>query len=120
MKTVLIIDDDYGMKSYAEKFISGFAVEQIYRLPDDESVLRKYDALIVDGQGISNGKYKNGLEFCKAYDKPEGQAVVFHSGNGAYRDDAAELRKRGVAIVTKGSNPEKLALAIRFQIDKEN
>lgn len=39
-------------------------------------------------------------------------------GYGGLLEDAAELSRRGVAIVTKGSNPEKLALAIRFQIDK--
>lgn len=119
MKTVLIIDDDYAMKSYVEKFVTGFVVKQIYRLPDDESDLKNYDALVVDGRGISNKKYKDGLEFCKLYDKPEGQSVVYHSGNGAYGDDAVELSRRGVAIVTKGSNPEKLALAVRFQIDKK-
>lgn len=118
MKSILIIDDSYMMKSYVEKFVAGFVVKQIYRIPDDESDLKKYDALVVDGQGIGNKKYKDGFEFCKSYDKPEGQSVVYHSGNGAYGDDAAELSRRGVAIVTKGSNPEKLALAIRFQIDK--
>lgn len=118
MKSVLVIDDSYMMKSYVERFVDGFVVKQIYRLPDDESDLRKYDALIVDGLGIGNKKYKDGLEFCKSYYKPDGQSVVYHSGNGVYGDDAAELNRRGVAIVLKGSNPEKLALAVRFQIDK--
>lgn len=118
MKSILIIDDTYTMKSYVEKFVAGYVVKQIYRLPDDESDLKNYDALVVDGIGIGNGKYRNGLEFCMAYDKPEGQAVVFHSGLVVHRNDAAELSRRGVAIVTKGGNPEKLALAVRFQIDK--
>ena len=120
MKKILVIDDDHFMKSFVEKFVSDVEVEQIYRLPEDESILAKYDGLIVDGSGISNSKHENGLAFCKQYDKPEGQSVVFYSGNGAYGDDAKELEKRGIAVVTKGSNPEKLALAVKFAMEKKS
>ena len=120
MKKILVIDDARYMRSFVEEFVPDVEVEQIYRLPEDESILAKYDGLIIDGSGISNSKYNNGLVFCKQYDKPEGQAVVFHSGNGVYGDDAKELGKRGIAIVPKGSNPEKLSLAARFAMEVKN
>ena len=120
MKKILVIDDDHIMKRFVEEFVSDVEVEQIYRLPEDESILAKYDGIIVDGSGISNSKHKNGLAFCKQYDKPEGQSVVFYSGNGVYGYDAKELEKLGIAVVTKGSNPEKLALAVKFAMEKKS
>lgn len=117
-KRVLIIDDDRVMKSYVEKFVEGFVVNQLYRIPDDLSVLLAYDAVVVDGLGIGNDRFEDGLDLCMHYDKPEGQSVVYHSGLGAYGRERDELSKRGVAVVTKGSDPEKLTLAIRFAMMK--
>ena len=111
-KRVLIIDDDSGMKSYVEKFVEGVVVNQLYRIPDDLSVLLAYDAIVVDGLGIGNNRFEDGLDLCIHYDKPEGQSVVYHSGLGAYGNDARILSERGVEVVMKGSNPEKLSLAI--------
>lgn len=117
-KTILVIDDDRIMKSFVEKFVEGYDVEQVYRIPDDLDVLRGYDAIVVDGLGIGNGRFKKGFDLCMAYDKPDGQSVVYYSGLGAYGRDRDALSERGVAVVTKGSNPEKLALAIRFAMTK--
>ena len=117
-KRVLIIDDDRGMKSYVEKFVEGVVVDQLYRIPDDLSVLLAYDAVVVDGLGIGNGRFDEGFDLCMAYDKPEGQSVVYYSGLGAYGRDRDALSERGVSVVTKGSDPEKLVLAIRFAMKK--
>ena len=117
-KRVLVIDDDRGMKSYVEKFVEGVVVDQLYRIPDDLSVLLAYDAVVVDGLGIGNGRFEEGFDLCMAYDKPDGQSVVYYSGLGAYGRDRDALSERGVAVVTKGSNPEKLVLAIRFAMKK--
>ena len=119
-RKVLVIDDCWGIvKTTIEKWSTGDVdVECVARIPDDLSCLSEYDALIVDGDGIGNGKFENGLEFLMSYDKPDGQAVVYHSGHGAYGDDKKNLEKRGVAVVTKGSNPEKLILAMRFAMEK--
>ena len=116
-KSILVIDDDRGMKSFIEKFMTGsFRIDQLYRIPDDLSVLSGYDAVVVDGLGIGNDMFKDGLDLLMEYDKPDGQSVVYYSGLGAYGCDLDALSERGVAVVTKGSNPEKLTLAIRFPI----
>lgn len=121
-KRVLIIDDDRGMKSYVEKFVEEYKADQLYRIPDDLSVLLAYDAVVVDGLGIRNGRFEDGLDLCMNYDKPEGQSVVYHSGLGASESDRMALWERGISFVTKGSNPDKLANAIRIPImaKKEN
>lgn len=116
---VLVIDDAPFMEVYVKKFMPpDTQVTYIRHLPEDESVLSQFDALVVDGDGIGNKKWKHGLDFCKSYDKPEGQAVVFYSGLSAYGADALELERRGIANLPKGGNPEKLALCIRFPMPK--
>ena len=117
-KRVLVIDDSRMMRGFVEKFVPGVEVEQVFRIPDDESVLAQYDALVVDGEGIGNSRWRHGLDFCKQYEKPEGQAVVFYSGLSAHGADAAELERRGIANLARGCNPEKFALAVRFAMER--
>ena len=119
-KKVLVIDDSQMMKDFVEKFCYGCEVEQIHRLPDSFWGLDKYDAIIVDGHGIGNAIWKNGMEFLRDYEKPEGQSVVYYSGCGAYGEERDMLEAKGVAVVTKGSNPEKLWLAVRFPMSKQS
>lgn len=116
---VLVVDDASSTAGYVKKLMPDARVVHYWRLPEDESVFSQFDALVIDGEGIGNKKWKHGLDFCKAYDKPEGQSVVFHSGLCAYGDDAAELERRGIANITKGGNPEKLVLSIRFPMAKQ-
>lgn len=120
MRKVLVIDDCYFMKEYVEKFVSDVEVDRCYRLPEDESILAKYDALVIDGEGIGNATYRHGLEFCRVYDKPEGQAVVYCSGLHPSKEDCEILEKRGIAVVDKGGNPEKLALCVKFAMEKKS
>lgn len=115
-KRVLIIDDDSVMKSYVEKFVGEYKADQLYRIPDDMSILLAYDAVVVDGLGIGNGRFENGLDLLMQYEKPEGQSVVYHSGLGVGKSDQMALWEKGVSCVTKGSDPDKLANAIRIPI----
>ncbi len=115
---VLVIDDAAFMEGYVKKFMPDARVTYLRQLPEDESVLSQFDALVVDCDGIGNKKWKHGLDFCKSYDKPEGQAVVFHSGLRAHGTDALELERRGIANLPKGSNPEKLVFCIRLPMPK--
>lgn len=118
-RRILVIDDDRAMKPFIEKWMTGdFMVEQLYRIPDDLNVLKGYDAVVIDGLGIGNKTFKEGFDLCMAYKKPEGQSVVYYSGLGAYGRDRDALSERGVAVVAKGSDPEKLMLAIRFAMMK--
>lgn len=119
MRKVLVIDDHYFMKGFVEEFVSDVQVDHMYTLPPEEDVMRGYDALVIDGEGIGNATYKHGLEFCRVYDKPEGQAVVYCSGLRPDEEDCAILEKKGIAIVDKGGNPEKLALAIKFPMERK-
>lgn len=110
---VCVIDDFYFMKSYCEKFLSDFEINHLYCIPDDESTLAEFDVLIVDGQGIGNSKYKNGKDFLLAYKlQGKNRGCVYHSGL-CDNFDREELSKHGVSIVTKGSNPQNLAYAVK-------
>lgn len=120
MKKVLVIDDHYFIKEFVEKFVPDVQVDHRYTLPPEEDVMRGYDALVIDGEGIGNATYRHGLEFCRVYDKPEGQAVVYFSGLHPNKEDCEILEKRGIAVVVKGrDNPEKLSLCIRFAMEKK-
>lgn len=119
MKKVLVIDDHYFMKEYVAKCVPGLQVDRMHALPDEESALRGYDALVIDGEGIGNATYRHGLEFCRQYDKPDGQAVVYCSGLHPGKEDCEILEKRGIAVVDKGGNPEKLALCVKFAMEKK-
>ena len=119
MRKVLVVDDHYFMKEYVAKCVPGLQVDRMYALPDEESALRGYDALVIDGEGIGNATYRHGLEFCRQYDKPDGQAVVYCSGLHPGKEDCEILEKRGIAVVDKGGNPEKLALCVKFAMEKK-
>ena len=64
-RRVMVIDDNWGIvKSLIEKWSTeSMDVECVARIPDDLSRLSEYDALVVDGSGISNGEFKDGFEF---------------------------------------------------------
>lgn len=115
---VLMVDDFPGMRGYIEKHVPDVEVTYRSQLPEDESELAEFDALVIDGEGVGNRKWKHGLDFCKTYDRPEGQAVIYHSGLRAYGEDAMILEHRGIANLSKGDSPEKLALCIRFPMPK--
>lgn len=120
MKKVLLIDDEAFVKVFIERFVPDVKVEQKFRIPDDRSALPSYDALVVDGLGIGNKEFKNGLEFLKTYNKPDGQSVVYFSGLGVCDpQDKDILDRRGIAIVEKGWPPEELVAAIKFAMQKK-
>ena len=110
---VCVIDDDRFMKSFCEKFLEDFEITHLYRIPEDESTLAEFDALIVDGQGIGNRKYKEGKDFLLAY-KLQGsnRGCVYYSGL-CDKSDREELAQHGIAAVTKGSVPQELVDAVK-------
>ena len=106
------------MGSFAEKFLPNHDITHLRKIPDDVSTLSSFDVLIVDGNGIANKVYANGLEFCKAY-TPSGnnRRIVFYSGNGCYRKDLVDLAVKGIVPVTKGSDPDLLKYAVEVGLD---
>lgn len=113
MGKVCVIDDNRFMLSYCEDFLEGFEITQLYRLPEDESILAEFDVLIVDGEGIGNSKYKKGKEFLLAY-KLQGRnrGCVYCSGL-CDESDREELAQHSIAAVTKGGNPQRLVDAVK-------
>lgn len=111
---VLVIDDQYFMLSYARRFLGFCNVKHAYRIPEDESTLAEYEVLVVDGDGIGNSKYKHGIEFCKAYEKQgNNKVVIYHSGLSPHGEDKTSIETRGVKILVKGGNPDRLVDAVK-------
>ena len=111
---VLVIDDARFMLSYAQKFLDFCNVEQEYSIPKDETMLAKYDVIIVDGEGIGNPKYKDGIEFCKAYEKQgNNKGLIYHSGLMPDRADREILKERGIKMLLKGDVPGKFVAAVK-------
>lgn len=113
MGKVCVIDDDYSIKSYCEKFLNDFKVTQLLRIPEDESGLAEFDVLIVDEQGIGNRKYKDGKKFLLSYKlKGWNRGCIYHSGLCS-KSDREDLATHSIAAVTKGSDPQKLVDAVK-------
>lgn len=111
---VLVIDDQYFIIGYVKQFLDFCNVKHEYRIPEDESTLAEYDVLIVDGEGIANSKYKHGIEFCKAYEKQgNNKIVIYHSGLSPRGEDKTSLANRGVKILIKGENHDRLVDAVK-------
>lgn len=111
---VLVIDDTYFIFAAISKTLDFCEVEHEYRIPEDESELPDFDVLIVDGDGIGNSKYKNGIEFCKAYKKQgNNKVVIYYSGLAPYGENEKALVGKGVKILTKGGNPDRIVEAVR-------
>lgn len=116
---VLVIDDTYFVFSAISRTLDFCNVEHVYGIPEDESELADFDVLIVDGKGIGNSKYKDGIEFCKTYEKQgNNKVVIYHSGLAPYVEDEFALTNKGVKIVVKGSHPDRLVAAVQEVIGK--
>ena len=106
---ILVIDDHSFVAEGIRKYFPNDEVEHHYRIPTYLSELDKYDVLIVDNQGISNGTFKSGSNFLKYYVPTNpNQMVIYHSGLGADGDFKEMLDSKGFFSFTKGNNPDKL------------
>lgn len=110
--SVCVIDDDWFMKSYCEQFLEDFTISYESRIPLDEEILGTYDVLIVDGNGIGNGKYKNGVEFLKAYKKQGNNKGIIHLSGFISHDDEKSLEQKGVECLEKGHDPDGLVQTV--------
>lgn len=102
-KTICVIDDAVFVRDAVKKEFPDYDVTEMRRLPDDKSELAVFDILIIDNQGIGNGRYFNGLAFLRDYEMVgNNKCVIFHSGNTPYGVDADMLANKGFQTVTKG------------------
>lgn len=114
--TLCIIDDDRSVHFMIQKYFPNYDVRCMYQLPSDEAelgILKTYDVLIVDCQGIGNRLYKDGQQFlAKHYDRPMHQKVIYYSG--LEPDSAFEtiLEKKGMRWYTKGYDPMGLVTMV--------
>ena len=118
---ILVIDDFSSIARCMEKYFPDASVDHRYRIPiDDLPKLDDYDILIVDNQGIGNGKWKNGEEFLKDYQpKKPNQMVIFHSGLGPNQEFVDILKSKGFFSFTKGRNPDKLVALVKENFKHE-
>lgn len=111
---VLVIDDKYFIFSTISRTLDFCDVKHEYCIPEDESTLAEYDVLIVDGDGIGNSKYKHGMEFCKAYAKQgNNKGMIYYSGLAPYGENEKALVGKGVKILTKGGDLDRIVEAVR-------
>ena len=64
---ILVIDDWSTFARSMRLYFPRAQVDSEYRIPVDLSELDNYDILIVDNQGIGNGKWNSGKAFLKDY-----------------------------------------------------
>lgn len=107
--TLCIIDDDMSVHFMLQKYFQNYDVQCMYKLPSDEAglgILKTYDVLIVDCQGIGNRLYKDGKQFlAKYYDRPMHQKVIYHSGLEPDPEFETILEKKGMCWYAKGYDP---------------
>lgn len=111
-----VIDDSRGitssLKAQLEK--EGIDVTEMWRLPEDMSELDGFDMLVVDGSGIGNSKFKNGVEFLKAYAPTCGFKLLIYYSSFYTQQTAEELDRLGVICCLKTWNHEAV---VKFALE---
>lgn len=109
---VCVIDDAWFMKGFSKEILEDYDVSYEPRIPLDEEILAGFDVLIVDGEGIGNSKYKNGVEFLKAYKKQGQNKGLIHFSGFISPSDEKALEALGVECLEKGGDPDLLVQAV--------
>lgn len=114
-----VIDDCGFIVTRIEKdFAETHDVDVFYRIPDDLHELDKYDVLIVDGNGIGNSKFRNGVDFIREYEPfHKDKNIIHYTGLCSFLDRMV-LKSRGVKVVIKGSRPSELIEAVNGEVSK--
>lgn len=76
-----------------------------YRLPADTANFEIYDILVIDNEGIGNGKFKNGIAFLKEYEFDyKRQCVIHFSGLKPNAEDMKALTDKRIVFALKGDS----------------
>ena len=113
-KPRLAVIDDCGfiVRGIERDFAETHDVDVFYRIPDDLHELDKYDVLIVDGDGIGNTKFMNGVDFIREYETFHKDKKIIHYTGLCTQQNRTELESRGVKVVSKGGWPSELIEAV--------
>lgn len=115
--TLCVIDDDGFVHCMIQKYFPNYDIRCMYRLPSDEAelgILKTYDVLIVDCQGIGNNLYHDGQQFlAKFYDRPMYQKVIYFSGLEPDPVFETILTDKGMRWHVKGGDPMGLVTMVQ-------
>ena len=102
-KRICVIDDDGFVRGCIAKCLKSHTVECLRLLPLEVAELYDYDILIVDGNGIGNEKWRNGVEFLMEYIPKNPLQKLIHFSGYITAQDERKLTKKGIKVITKGS-----------------
>lgn len=102
-KQICVIDDDGFVRDCVAKCLKQHTVVGLRLLPLEVAELYDYDILIVDGNGIGNEKWKNGVEFLMEYTPKNPLQKLIHFSGYITEQDKRKLTKKGIKVITKGS-----------------
>lgn len=102
-KRICVIDDDRFVMGCIAKCLKPHTVEGLRQLPLEVAELYDYDILIVDGNGIGNEKWKNGVAFLMEYTPKNPKQKLIHYSGFISAQDGMKLTQKGIKVLTKGS-----------------
>lgn len=119
-KRIGVIDDDGMTLDFLRKNLEGRGYEVLVwrRIPRDLAELDGCRVLIVDGDGIGNGVYRNGVEFLEAYEKLRqdeknaNNVRLVHYSGFVSRKDYDRLTGIGIDVFEKLRSPRDFVDAI--------
>ena len=101
-KRICIIDDDGFIRNWVAECLKPHTVVGLRELPLDVSELYDYDILIVDGNGIGNEKWRNGVEFLMEYTPKNPLQKLIHYSGYISAQDEKKLTQKGIMALEKG------------------
>lgn len=100
-KRICIIDDQGFIRDCVAKCLKPHTVEGLRQLPLDVSELYDYDILIVDGNGIGNEKWRNGVAFLMEYTPKNPKQKLIHFSGFVSVEDETKLTQKGIMALEK-------------------
>lgn len=108
-----LIDDSGMIQTFVlSDFASSHEVKTYWRIPEDLTELDQFDVLIVDGAGIGNRRFANGVNFLLEYAPKNPDKRFVHFTGLCTAEDRERLKAIGVTVVSKGRCTEELVNAV--------
>lgn len=101
-KRICVIDDDGFIRNWVAECLKPHTVVGLRMLPLDVSELNNYDIVIVDGNGIGNEKWANGVDFLMDYTPLNPLQKLMHFSGYISVQDEMKLNKKGIMTLVKG------------------